>query len=204
MRSMGSRTSVATMAAAALALALGATGCTGSEQTTAATAANAPKPSPTVPSGVSFRATLDGPLSSQHASVGDRITATLEEPLQSLDGVNLVPKGAKLHGHILEVGREGINRLVLQFDTVEFDGSNRSIYVQVSRIESARVAASHANDPSSVSVDVYPILPRTGVAPEVGGGPPPTQLPLELNAGTGIQLTLSRPLVLDPFAPQSP
>lgn len=204
MRSMGSRTSFTTMAAAALALAMGATGCMGSEQTKAATAPSAPMPSPTVPSGISFRATLDGPLSTQHASVGDRVTATLQEPLQSLDGVILVPKGAKLHGHLLEVGREGINRLVLQFDTVEFDGGVRSVYVQVTRIESARVAASHADDPSSVSVDVYPILPRTGAAPEVGGGPPPQQLPLELNAGTGFQLTLSRPLVLDPIGPAAP
>ena len=179
MRSIGSRSTFAAMGAAAIAVAVGALGCgSGGAQTNAATAANAQQPSPVVPSGVSFHATLDGPLSSQHASVGDKITATLDDPLRSMDGLTLVPKGAKLHGHILEVGREGINRLVLQFDTIEFGGRHRPIYAQVSRIDSARVVASESAEATSMSVDVYPMLPRGAAAPEVGGGPPPEQLPL--------------------------
>ncbi len=202
MRSIGSRTRLASTAFAALALALAPTGCGGAQP--APVAANTPPPSPAVPSGVSFHATLDGPLSSQHASVGDRITATLDEPLRGLDGAGLVPKGAKLHGHILEVGREGVNRLVLQFDTLEFGGTERRISAQVTRIDTTRVVASHADDASSLSADVYPILPRPVAAPEVGGGPPPTQLPLELDAGAGVQLYLSQPFVLDPPRPTAP
>jgi hypothetical protein len=205
MRSIGFRWTLAALAVGSLTLALGASGCAaGAAQTTAATSASVPDTSPTVASGVSFRATLDGPLSSQHASVGDRITATLDDPLHALDGATLVPRGAKLHGHIREVGREGINRLVIQFDTIEVGGRNYSIYAQITRIDAARVVASYSTDATSVSFDVYPILPRSFAAPEVGGGPPPEQLPLELNSGAGIQLYLSRPLILDPAAAEMP
>lgn len=202
MRSIGSRTGLAAMTVLATTLALPAAGCARETLPPLATAI-APMPSPRVPSGVSFHATLDGPLSSLHAAVDDKITATLDEPLRSADGVNLVPAGAKLHGHILEVGREGINRLVLQFDTLEFGGHDRAIDAQVTRLDSTRVVASHGTDPSSVSVDVYPILPRSASQQEIGGGPPSAQLPIELDAGAGVQLYLSRPFVLDPPTSQA-
>lgn len=153
--------------------------------------------SPSVPAGASFHATLDGPISSQHANVGDGITATLTESLQSVDGAALVPKGAKLRGQILEVGREGINRLVIRFDTIEFGGRARAISATVKKVESARVVASASTDLQSPSVDVYPMLPRNP-APDMGmgmgGGPTSEPLPLEIEAGTGIELQLTKSL----------
>jgi hypothetical protein len=193
------------MAVAAMALGAAASGCASRTQVTTATAASVPPPPPpTVAAGVSFHATLDGPLSSQHASAGDRVTATLDDPLYSLEGIPIVPAGAKLHGHLLEVGREGINRLVLQFDSVEFGGRTRALSALVTRVDFARVVPSHADDASSLSVDLYPILPRSVAAPAVGGGPPPVQLPVELDAGAGIRLRLSQPLVLEPMSSTAP
>lgn len=183
----------------ALAVTLGASGCAtaASSRSTVATAAAGAESSPTVPSGAAFRATLDVPLSSESARVGDRFTATLDEPLRGRDGALIVPAGAKLHGRVLDVMRVGIHRLVLQFDTIEAGGRNRYIYAQVTRIESARVVASYSTDATSVSVDVYPTVPRSYADPDVGGGPSPEELPLELDAGAGIQLYLSRPLILE-------
>ncbi len=204
MRSIGSRTRFTAMAVAATAL-LGATGCATSTPPPAAAAPpSIAEASPTVPSGRSFHASLDGPLASQHASAGDQVTATIDEPLRAVDGTMVVPKGAKLHGHILEVAREGINRLVLRFDTIDVGGRSYAIAARVTRIESARVVASSSADATSDSVTVYPILPRTALAPEVGGGPPAEQLPLELDAGIGIKLVLSRPVVLSPLTQGSP
>jgi hypothetical protein len=196
---LDSRRGLAALAVGAFAFALGASGCAtaGSARSMVATTAAASESSPTVPSGAAFRATLDAPLSSERAVVGDRFSATLDEPLCGRDGAPLVPAGAKLHGRVLDVAREGIHRLVLQFDTIEAGGRNRYIYAQVTRIESARVVASYATDATSVSVDVYPTVPRTYADPEIGGGPSPEQLPLELDVGAGIQLYLSRPLILE-------
>lgn len=182
----------------ALFAALGASGCTtGAASSPLASALNAADSSPTVPSGVAFRATLDEPLSSESADVGDRFSATLDDPLCAADGAALVAPGAKLRGRILQVGREGIHRLVLQFDTIEAGGRNRYVYAQVTRIDSARVVASYSTDATSVSFDVYPTVPRSFADPEMGGGPSAEELPLDLDAGAEIQLYLSRPLILE-------
>ncbi len=210
------RRRLAARAMAALSLALAAAGCASNAARppagAPASAANATSPAvaieaeavQVVPSGASLHATLDGELSSEHATAGDRFTATLDDPLRALDGATLVPKGATLHGHVLEVGREGIPRLVLQFDTVESGGHAYSIYAHVTRIESARVVPAYSTDATSVAVEVYAGGPLTLPLPEVGGGPPAEQLPLQIAAGAGIELFLSQPLEMKPIRADAP
>jgi len=145
-----------------------------------------------VPSGISFHASLDAPLSSSDLKAGDRFTASLGEPLIAGDGTMVAPKGAKLNGRVLDVDREGVNRLVVQFDTLEVRGRNHPIYAQVIRLDSARVLPTDAMDPASLATSVYPMLPMTLPVPAAGGGPSPEHVPLIVPAGAQLQLYLLR------------
>jgi hypothetical protein len=182
------------LAVAALAVASAASACAKNGATSSAAApGQVSTVTPVAPSGLSFQASLDAPLSSQLASVGDGITASLDEPLRALDGSVVAPKGAKLRGRVVDLGREGVQHLALQFDTLEVNGRQHPIRVRIIRIESARVVAADVLNPDSVAVDVYPPMPRTLEGREMGGGPSPEGLPLELPAGAGIRLFLARP-----------
>lgn len=194
MRSERARKTLGAAAVATLAVALGVSACAkNTAQSSAVTPAHVSTVTPVAPSGMTFHATLDGPLSSLLANVGDGITATLDEPLLALDGAVVAPKGAKLRGRILALGREGVQHVVVQFDTLEVHGRQNRIQVRIIRVESARVVAADVLNPDSVAVEVYPPMPRTLEGREMGGGPSPEGLPLELPAGAGIRLFLARP-----------
>lgn len=178
---------------------IGAAACT---PTPGATATTAKSPTaanvPMVPSGLSFHARLDSAITSDKAHAGDRFTATIDEPLKATDGSVAVPQGSKLVGRVLEVDRRGIGRLTLQFDGVSIDGQVLPIDAQILRIERARVVAADAADPSTLTAFVYPVLPLTVLPPQVGGGPSPESIPVELAAGAQFQLVLSRPFATPP------
>jgi hypothetical protein len=159
---------------------------------------------PVVPSGLSFHARLDTALSSSTAHAGDRFTATLDEPLRANDGTESVPRGSKLTGRVIEVDREGIGRLTLQFDGITVDGRVLPIDAQIVRLEHARVVAADAADPSTLTAFVYPALPMTVLPPQVGGGPRPESIPVEIPMGAQFQLVLSRPLATAPPRPVAP
>jgi hypothetical protein len=173
----------------------GATACTSAPAPTSAAHAIATANAPAVPSGLSFHARLDGALSSDTAHAGDRFTATIDEPLRASDGSVAVPSGSTLTGRVIEVDRTGIGRLTLQFDGVTVDGRVLPIDAQILRIEHARVVAADATDPSTLTAFVYPVLPMTVLPPQVGGGPRPESVPVELAIGAQFQLVLSRPLL---------
>jgi hypothetical protein len=150
----------------------------------------------TVHAGFTFLASFDVHLSSSESKEGQLFSATLQVPLVASDGSTVAPKGAKLRGRILTIEHNGENRLVLRFDTVEVKEHFVPIRAQVMRIESARVAPSDASDPESTAASVYPLPPTTLLGSRMGGGPPPEQLPVELQPGAYVELFLSRPLVL--------
>jgi hypothetical protein len=52
--------------------------------------------------GTNIRATLDTPLSTRTAKVGDRFTATVAQPVHDSTGAILIPIGAKINGQIAE------------------------------------------------------------------------------------------------------
>jgi hypothetical protein len=153
----------------------------------------APRDAAMVPSGLSFHAHLDRPLSTAHTRAGEHFTATLDEPLRAVDGTEVAPKGTQMMGRVLDVDRVGIQRFTLQLDGVWLDGRMHPIDAQILRIQDARVVASDANDPATLQAFVYPVLPRTLPAPQVGGGPPAEAVPLELPRGAQFQLVLTRP-----------
>jgi hypothetical protein len=52
--------------------------------------------------GSEIRATLDTPLSTKTAKVGDRFTATVSTPVRDSSGYEIVPIGSKLNGQVSE------------------------------------------------------------------------------------------------------
>ncbi len=152
----------------------------------------------TVPSGVTFHARLDLPLSSERARRGQTITAHLVEPLLATDGRVVAPPGTRLVGHVIAVDHVGLNRVVLQFDGIVLDRRVHPVRAQVMRIESARVAAAEAGGAEAISAEVYPRTPEGGSALPFGGGPPARSIPVELPAGADLQLYLVRPFMLQP------
>jgi hypothetical protein len=52
--------------------------------------------------GSEIRATLDTPLSTKTAKVGDRFTATVSAPVRDSSGYEIVPIGSKLNGQVSE------------------------------------------------------------------------------------------------------
>lgn len=149
-----------------------------------------------VPSGLSFHAHLDRPLSTGRARAGEHFTATLDDPLRSSDGAEIAPRGSQLMGRVLDVDRVGVQRLTLQFDGIWLSGRLHPIDAQILRIQDARVIASDAADPATLQAFVYPVLPRTLPAPQVGGGPPAEIIPVELARGAQFQIVLIRPFGL--------
>jgi len=55
-----------------------------------------------VPSGTQIQATLDQPLSTKNAQVGDSFTATVSQPVRGSGGVVLIPVGSKINGKVSE------------------------------------------------------------------------------------------------------
>lgn len=80
-----------------------------------------------VPSGTTITATLDQGLTTEAASVGDAVTATVSAPVTAEDGSVLVPSGARLRGEVTGVRDEGSEEkpafLALRFDELEVRGS---------------------------------------------------------------------------------
>lgn len=156
----------------------------------------------TVPSGATFNARLDAPLSSEKAEAGDAVSAHLDEPLLATDGTIVAPRGTTLRGHVLEVERAGLNRVTVQFDGLAVNGAVYPIYAQLLRIEAARVVVADVGDPDRISANVYPVGgPELGslVGPDgaaIGGGPGSEIVRLEIPRDAALRFVLSRPFSL--------
>ena len=111
----------------------------------AAAAQPAPPPAPpaiTLAAGTKFRVRLIQAIDTQRNRVGDRFTASLDEPLVEGDRV-VVPKNTAFSGHIVECkssGRfKGRAALGLQLDSFELRGET----YRLRSSESERVSAGH-------------------------------------------------------------
>ena len=73
----------------------------------------------TVGAGTRFLATLEDPLTTQNAKVGDRFRARTLEPLQASDGTIITP-GLEIRGHVdkVEAAHQGRARMWLTFDEI--------------------------------------------------------------------------------------
>jgi hypothetical protein len=82
--------------------------------------------------GTNIRATLDTPLSTKTAKVGDRFTATVAQPVHDASGAIVVPVGAKVNGQISETENtnlasaiKGMGHLDLRFTDIQLpDGTD--------------------------------------------------------------------------------
>jgi hypothetical protein len=152
----------------------------------------------TVPSGRTFHVRLDRPLTSESVVAGQEFTARLDEPLYASDGRPIAPRGAVLRGHVIEVDRQGLNRIVLQFDGLVLDGKFHAMRAHVIQMDSARVVASESTHADVLSVDVLPRLPAGVQAPPVGGGPRSDSIPVEVPRDAVVELYLTEPFVAVP------
>jgi len=77
---------------------------TGAEQLPFGQVAPAPAIEISLPAGTPFPVRLQAPISSATASAGDRFSAFLDDDLQ-LDGNTVAPRGTRITGRVLAVGR---------------------------------------------------------------------------------------------------
>ena len=114
-----------------------------------AAAQSAPDHSPeyetiTVPRGTEFEATLNEELSTKHNQVGDRFTATLDQPLTDGRRV-LLPAGARIHGEVTAVGKSrdsGEKELRVAVNTISVYGNSYTIEATITEARARKKGAS--------------------------------------------------------------
>jgi hypothetical protein len=111
-----------------------------------------------VPAGLEVRSTMITPIDSRTASAGDFFEARVVDPVRQHRQI-VVPKGALLHGRIVELEQRyypGVSvRVMLKFDSVEFDG--RSIPITLAA--RATIPAPLYGDTQIRSRAVSPVTP---------------------------------------------
>lgn len=166
----------------------------------------------TVADGTPIRLVLTGGVSSQTATVGDRVEAELSEAVL-VDGQVALPEGARLSGRVTEavplrkVG--GRSRLALAFESVRIDGRDVPITAFFAREgksetprDTATIVAGTAigtilgnqakkNDRGKILGGVVGAAAGTAVAVATEGER------IELPAGTELRLTLRQPVTVE-------
>lgn len=116
------------------------------------TSASASAPGVNLASNTSLAAQLENSLDARHAKVGDRVVLKTTEALKQ-NGETVVPKGARLLGHVTEVQQRtkenGESRIGVAFDRLQRGTLDIPITATIVSITQAQ---SHASTPSS-SVD---------------------------------------------------
>jgi len=111
-----------------------------------------------VPAGLEVRSTMITPIDSRTASAGDLFEARVVDPVRQ-DRQIVVPKGAVLHGRIVELEQRyypGVSvRVMLKFDSVEFGGRS----VPITLAARATIPAPLYGNSQSSSRAVSPVTP---------------------------------------------
>ncbi len=205
---------IATMTTAGVGAALGCGGRGGAAKTAAA-------PGAAVPAGTRFAVRLDEPLSLRAAS-GTTVTATVVAPIAAGSGAIVVPEGATLRGHVVDVrleeGASGVRpRLRLAFDSIETTYGPAPVSARVlDPGPDALVAPLPPAEGAATVIEKLQggtagaIAGEAGEAGEspggwtssspIGGGPlpfgePPTRQDVLIAEDARIELTLTAPLV---------
>lgn len=114
----------------AIAIAAALVGCRPAEPLQDPAPAVQPSPPPptadALPSGTVFNVTLDQRLSARASNVGDRFTATVNEPIVAATGHVAVPAGAQVHGVITGLQQPdapgGVAAIRMNFERMTFLG----------------------------------------------------------------------------------
>lgn len=84
----------------------------------------------TVPSNTIIRARLNEGLNSGEARVGDRFTANTVEPVYAANGVEVVPVGSRIGGHVTQVKRAGKRspgNITVGFDSIRLPNGRTAV-----------------------------------------------------------------------------
>lgn len=148
------RTATLLAIVAAVSMALGAAGQSAAAQS--ASDRRQERERITVPRGTEFDATLNQELSTKHNEVGDRFTATLDQPVTDGRRV-LMPAGATVHGEVTAAGKSrdsGEKELRVTVNAIAAYGNTYPI--------DATITAARAREKSSSSTG--------STALKIGGG----------------------------------
>lgn len=83
----------------------------------------------TVPKGTALSATLGTTLASNKNKAGDSFTATLRSSVK-VDGKTVIPKGAKLTGHVITAKKKAPAELTVALSSVEIQGKAYPLHTE--------------------------------------------------------------------------
>ena len=83
----------------------------------------------TVPKGTALSATLGTALASNKNKAGDSFTATLRSSVK-VDGKTVIPKGAKLTGHVITAKKKAPAELTVALSSVEIQGKSYPLHTE--------------------------------------------------------------------------
>jgi len=144
-----------------------------------------------VKAGADIRATLDTPLSTKTARVGDRFTATVSTPVRDTIGDVVIPIGSKLNGQISENDNESVagaikdmGHLDLRFTDIQLpNGADVAI--------SATLISVHNSRPTTTSRPTNGTAIGANAGMAGASGPPLKGLAVGNLAGGGYVLATS-------------
>jgi hypothetical protein len=149
---------------------------------------------PYAPAGTTFDAQLDQTLDTRLSSPGDRVTATLTQPIRTSTGEVIVPAGTQLHGRIAAITQLNGPQLVLDFDSLALaDGKEVPVGVHVLAAEQSHYRS--LPGPSGVTSMQEPEGQQQGAnpaAPEEGQLGTPQ---LSMTKGAVLHLSLTSPII---------
>ena len=135
--------------------------------------APAPGPTVTLPKGTAMTATISQTVTASKSKVGDSFAATLATPIK-VDSKTVIPKGAKLTGHIVSIKKHEM-RVTLATVTVR----GKSVPLETASISGAKTQAAAT---------------QTNV--KATDQPAASQTVLQLSAKTQLTFKLAKPLAV--------
>jgi hypothetical protein len=172
------------VAAATAALALGALSVTPTfAQDAPAASVRTEQTEATLAAGTAILAELSSGLDSKKANPGDKVTARTTEPLKSADSRTIIPRGAKLEGHVTmaDARSKGSSLSVLgvQFDKAMLkDGTEIALSVVIQAMAPRQSSGPVGDEDSSPST-----IGTTQTSPMSGGHTPPPNSPQTAEGG---------------------
>ena len=147
-----------------------------------------------LPEGTDIRATLDTPLSTKTARVGDRFTATVSVPVHDGSGNITVPVGSKLNGQVAEPTNgklasaiKDMGHLNLRFTDIQLpNGNDIPISATLLSVHNTKAGKPFGYHPRT-SASTNPVAANTGTAGTFG--PPLKGLAVGNQVGGGYVLS---------------
>jgi len=149
---------------------------------------------PYAPAGTTFDAQLEQTLDTRLSSPGDRVTATLTQPIRTSSGEVIVPAGTQLHGHVAAISQVNGPQLVLDFDSLALaDGKEVPVGVHVLAAEQSQYRS--LPGPSGVTSMQGPPGQPQSANPAAPEEEQPGTPQLSMSRGAVLHLALTSPII---------